>query len=174
MFYFGIICNIFRHVFSRQPIDLNVPYSYQKWKTVPKFADEYFAEYPEDVSHYDKLICQQTRLREEVESRKISFLDDPQHLVKNPMKRFEKAPNASKVRHPQIGDVFYYKPTPYLYQPKTDALENRQQIFRNVVGYRKIYEIGETYVSLGFLDLWQLVDGEFENVRSGGTLNFYG
>ena len=153
---------------------MNVPYSYQKWKTVPKFADEYFAEYPEDVSHYDQLICQQTLLREEVESRKISFLDDPQHLVKNPMKRFEKAPNASKVRHPQIGDVFYYKPTPYLYQPKTDAFENRQQIFRNVVGYRKIYEIGETYVSLGFVDLWQLVDGEFDNVRSGGTLNFYG
>ena len=55
----------------------------------------------------------------------------------------------------------------------TDELVNKQQIFRNTSQYQTVYEFGRTYVSFGYVDLWNLMDGTYMGFETE-SLKFYG
>ena len=58
-------------------------------------------------------------------------------------------------------------------ESKTKEGKKVQQIFRKCAGYQQVFEFGHSYVSLGFLDLWLLMDGTYLNLDQG-VLKFYG
>ena len=84
----------------------------------------------------------------------------------------------------KAGDIWSYDTLPYLTtnlvqssSPRSQQIVrttiNHQQILRNTPCPQLIFDFGKTYVGIGYVDLCQLLWGEYQN-EGGGTLRFYG
>lgn len=73
-----------------------------------------------------------------------------------------------------VGEIHDFTPPPCQSCKSKDRPDVKEvQIFRNCAGYQQVFEFGHNYVSLGFLDLWQLMDGTYLHMDKG-VLKFYG
>ena len=75
------------------------------------------------------------------------------------------------------GDIWSRDPTPYLCKLVDEnrfVKENYQQILRNTPNSDMKFQFGKTYVGIGFVDLSQLLWGEYQSEEGAGTLLFHG
>ena len=156
-----------------------------KWfrsnEIIPDFAAEYRKVYPNDVDHFIRLTAERISIVETlgVLERGYEAFSDEDFLPDLLAMRWKTSdPQSLKAflgrKKLKDGDIFDCNVVPYLSDcaGNNDVMVNYQQVFRNTPSVPLGYEFGKTYVGIGFVDLSQLLWGEYQN--EGGTLRFYG
>ena len=143
---------------------------------LPNFSDEYEAKYPDEISHIQRLqfeeLKQKSVLIDEKEGLIFNNTDvskcEPHDILKRWGTTSDRI-NSFLKGNPKPGDIFEYEPVSYTdsdlilrSEYHVDEIVHYQTI-RNFVCSDIVYEFGHTYVSFGFVDLFQLMFGSYKN-----------
>jgi len=139
----------------------------KEWRHVPDVVAEYSTSiYFWDEHHTATLIERMKTVgRSTIDLSDQEILD----LINDQVDHWSNAVDADgqRIIGDKIGDFIDF--TPF----KADRDTAWKQIFRHCVSFPQVYEFGHTYVGLGYVDLWQLMDGTYLNVDKA-NLKFYG
>ena len=160
----------------------------------PNFASEYKEKYTKESEHVKILEFEEFgEILDMAKERTYNLFDDEDpnlHLQKrwglmsNSLQEFLKG-------KPRPGDIFENDIMPCgstviqclddfelkqveapLNEPMEENSVAHYQILRNFVSLDRIYEVGKTYVSLGFVDLFQLMFGEYKTTGQS-TIRYF-
>ena len=138
---------------------------------MPKFHDEYKKVYPRDVAFYTKLRdswVMSKMLTKEIVLKELSRREVDHRIF---MKRWGPCALSHELRaflsnNPKPGDIFSEKPSAaYGYLPGQQIYQS----MRNSPVTPQTFELGETYVAIGFVDMFPLVVGSFVTKDKDGT-----
>ena len=149
---------------------------------IPNYADEYQRRYPDRMDQVIKLKAQHLSAIStfaEIEEGGDAFTDEEfsrDRLVERwaitDTKSFEEF-----MQRNDFGDIWEKPIAPYLTETdmRTGATNtiNHEQILRNTTIKQLVYDFGRNFVSVGYVDLSQLLWGVFHN-EPEGVMRFYG
>ncbi len=147
------------------------PFGQGQAPEMPKFHDEYKKVYPRDVAFYTKLRdswVMSKMLTKEIVLKELSRREVDHRIF---MKRWGPCALSHELRvflsnNPKQGDIFSEKPSEaYGYLPGQQIYQS----MRNSPVTPQTFELGETYVAIGFVDMFPLVVGSFVTKDKDGT-----
>ena len=146
--------------------------------SLPNFSGEYKSKYPRESNHFGRLCKEEFRLKSIVLSEEKNLAFEGENSPENFQKRWglmdEKLELFLK-QNPRPGDIFEHKPTRFgaMFNPITGEelinAEQRYQTMRNFMCSDMKYEFEHTYISFGFVDLFQLMFGTYHNTEGHST-----
>jgi len=148
----------------------------KEWRQVPGFASEYRTKYPLEEDQFDQLKEWEDHFKEQVSlDCKIDFNFD---LAYDKWRWDNLDANGQKIfrlfkKLPRMGDAVDFTYEMNWTEADFNNGELDAQIFSERPDPRQVYDFSNTYVGVGFVDLWQLMDGIYLRVNEG-VLKFYG
>ena len=146
--------------------------------SLPNFSGEYQSKYPRESNHFERLCIEEFKQKSIALSEEENLAFEGANSLENFQKRWglmdEKLELFLK-QNPRPGDIFEHKTIRFgaLFNAITGEelinAEQRYQTIRNFMCPDVIYEFEHTYISFGFVDLFQLMFGIYRNTEGHST-----